>query len=93
MSRFDLELETVNELFLELSQFATAKTARELKLEESQIDDDKACVLNVLMNDPEKGWGEVSSGLEQNFQDGLNAFNIRFKDGTEHRISFKIEEI
>lgn len=29
-----MELETVNKLFLELSQFATAKTARELELEE-----------------------------------------------------------
>jgi hypothetical protein len=29
-----LELETVNKLYLELSQFVTAKTARELELEE-----------------------------------------------------------
>lgn len=29
-----MELETINKLFLELSQFATAKTARELELED-----------------------------------------------------------
>ena len=29
-----MELETVNRLYLELSQFATAKTARELELED-----------------------------------------------------------
>lgn len=29
-----MQLETVNKLFLELSQFATAKTARELELED-----------------------------------------------------------
>lgn len=29
-----MELETINKLYLELSQFATAKTARELELEE-----------------------------------------------------------
>lgn len=60
---------------------------------DSSIDDDKVCVLNVLMNDPEKGWGVVSSGLEQDFKTGMNVFNVRFKDGSEHRISFKIEEI
>lgn len=60
---------------------------------DASIDDDKACVLNVLMNDPEKGWGVVSSGLEQDFKTGMNVFNVRFKDGSEHRISFKIEEI
>lgn len=88
-----MELEIVNKLYLELSQIATAKTARELKLEEAQIDEDKACVLNVLMNDPEKGWGTVSSCLTHDFQTGLNKFNIRFKDGTERCISFKVEEI
>jgi len=33
-----MELETINKLFLELSQFATAKTARELALEK-ELDD------------------------------------------------------
>jgi hypothetical protein len=32
-----MELETVNRLYLELSQFATAKTARELELEDLLI--------------------------------------------------------
>lgn len=30
----DVELETINKLYLELSQIATAKTARELELED-----------------------------------------------------------
>lgn len=88
-----MELETVNKLFLELSQFATAKTARELQLEADAIDEDKANVLHVLMHDPDKGWGKISSGLTQDFQNGLNSFNVRFDDGTEHCISFKVEEI
>lgn len=29
-----MELETINKLFLELSQFATAKTAKEIRLED-----------------------------------------------------------
>ena len=33
-----IELETINKLFLELSQFATAKTARELALEKELED-------------------------------------------------------
>lgn len=88
-----MELETVNKLFLELSQFATAKTARELKLEADAIDEDKANVLNVLMCDHEKGWGKISSGLTQDFQTGVNAFNVAFDDGSEHRITFRVEEI
>lgn len=32
-----MELETINRLYLELSQFATAKTARELELEDLLI--------------------------------------------------------
>ena len=32
------ELETINNLYLELSQFATAKTARELQLEQALAD-------------------------------------------------------
>lgn len=88
-----MELETVNKLFLELSQFSTAKTARELQLEADAIDEDKANVLNVLMRDQDKGWGKISSGLTQNFQTGFNSFNVRFDDGTEHCISFKVEEI
>ena len=33
-----MELETVNKLYLELSQVATAKTARELELEERELE-------------------------------------------------------
>lgn len=33
-----MQLETVNKLYLELSQFATAKTARELELEKQFAD-------------------------------------------------------
>ena len=88
-----MELETVNKLFLELSQISTAKTKRELQLEANAIDEDKANILHVLMHDRDKGWGEISSGLTQDFLTGLNSFNVRFDDGTEHRISFEVEEI
>lgn len=33
-NQINMELETINKLFLELSQFATAKTKRELELED-----------------------------------------------------------
>lgn len=88
-----LELETINKLYLELSQFTTAKTARELALEKELINEDKANVLRVLMHDKDKGWANISSGLTQDFESGLNSFNVRFEDGTEQCISFKVEEI
>jgi hypothetical protein len=95
-----LELETVNKLFLELSQFATATTAKELKLQSeieglknNQLTQDKKCILEVLLYDSEQGWGEISSGLTSDHVTGTNSFNVRYKDGSEYRISFRVSEI
>jgi hypothetical protein len=72
---------------------SSAITPRELALKADAIDQDKANVLNVLMRDPDKGWGKISSGLTQDFETGMNSFNVQFDDGSEHCISFKVEEI
>jgi len=95
-----LELETVNKLFLELSQFTTAATAKELMLQkeidvlkEHQLTQDKKCILEVLLYDSEQGWAEISSGLESDHVTHTNSFNIRYKDGSEYKISFRVSEI
>lgn len=95
-----MELETVNRLFLELSQITTATTAKELKqqkeiehLKASQLTQDKQCILEVLLFDKEKGWAEISSGLTSDFTANTNSFNIRYKDGSEDKITFSIGEI
>ena len=88
-----MELETVNKLYLELSQFATAKTAREIKLEESQVPPDVLLALNILMGDDELGWAEISSGLTQDFANNKNSFDIRYGDGSEYNVTFSVSRI
>lgn len=95
-----MELQTVNKLFLELSQFATATTAKELELKreiqdlkENQLTQDQKVILDVLLFDKDKGWAEISSGLTSDFKANTNSFNIRYKDGSEDRITFSISEI
>lgn len=46
-----------------------------------------------MLCDPDKGWGKISSGLTQDFQSGLNSFNVRFNDGSERCISFTMSDI
>ena len=88
-----MQLELINKLFLELSQFATAKTERELQLESEALDGDKLSVLGLLMHDSQRGWGELSSGLTQDFDKGQHSFNVRFTDGTEQRVTFNVTEL
>lgn len=87
-----MELEIINKLFLELSQIATAKTAREIKLEKEFVDERYTDILAFLMFDLEKGWAKISSDLETQ-GNGFNVFKIRFEDGSEHEIEFKISEV
>ncbi len=95
-----MELETVNKLFLELSQFTTATTAKELatqkeikELKKHQLTQDQKIICEVLLYDREKGWAEISSGLTSDFKANTNSFNIRHKDGSEYRVTFSIVEI
>ena len=90
-----MDLEIVNKLFLGLSQITTAKTKRdlELELEDAAIDSDKATVLNLLMRDPDLGWGAISSGLTQDFQAGIVSFDLRFSDGSGRRVTLSVSEI
>ena len=61
-----MKLETINRLYLELSQISTSKTARELELEW-----EKDCLLNACqaayrkhhVSDESIGWDELSSIL------------------------------
>lgn len=88
-----MELETINKLYLELSQIATAKTAKEMALEKDVLPRDAVTVAHVLLHDPDLGWPVISSGLHQDFRGGPSGFNIRYSDGSEYRVSFKITEI
>jgi len=64
-----MELETVNKLYLELSQIATAKTAKELALEDAIVGRDglltacQAAYRKHHMDDDSIGWDELSSML------------------------------
>lgn len=86
-----MELETINKLFLELSQFATAKTARELELERDSMDQDKANVLKLMMHDNKKGWAKISSELSCTFGDC--SFDVKFDDGSKQRINFSVDDL
>lgn len=61
-----MELETINRLYLELSQVATAKTARELRLAES--DKRRGKLLADIFNDPET---ELRRDLNSRLSDEL----------------------
>lgn len=54
---------------------------------------DKDVISGLILFDSEKGWGSISSGLTANFEANINSFNIRFKDGTEHRVEVRINEV
>lgn len=70
------------------------KTAKEIELESKLIkNQDIVTVGKLFLYDPDKGWAEVSSGLHQDFQGGLSSFNVKHKDGTEYRVSYKVEEV
>lgn len=89
-----MELETINKLYLELSQIATAKTAREIELEGKILkNEDILTVGHLFLHDHDKGWAKISSGLDQDFQGGMSGFNVRHDDGTEYRVSFRVQEI
>ena len=77
----------------ELSQITTAKTKRELELEDATLDSDKATVLNLLMRDPDRGWGKISSGLTQDLQAGITSFDLRFSDGSGQRVTLSVSEM
>ena len=90
-----METETLSKLFLELSQLLPdTKTAREIELEKRLLtNEDLVSVGHLFLHKREKGWAKFSSGLDQDFTGGLSGFNVRYDDGTEYRVSFKIEEI
>ena len=90
-----METETLSKLFLELSQLLPdTKTAREIELEKQLItNEDLVTIGHLFLHDPDKGWAKISSGLDQDFQGGMSGFNVRHDDGTEYRVSFKVEEI
>lgn len=94
-----MELQAINKLYIELSQFATATTAKEFELKreiqdlkERQLTQDQKVILEVLLFDKEKGWSEISSGLTSDFKANTNSFKVRYKDGSEDRITFSISE-
>lgn len=89
------ELETINKLYLELSQIATAKTKREIELENeiSSTPDLLNQIAHLFLFDKDLGWAEISSGLNQDFVGGFNSFNIRYRNGDEFKITFKVKQL
>ena len=87
-----MELETINKLFLELSQFATAKTEREIHLEKNQISKDQRVVSNLILHGGKSGYGRISSCLVQDFVTEDNHFNVTYEDGTTYRVTITIKQ-
>ena len=88
-----METEILNKLFLELSQLLPdTKTAREIELEKRLLsNEDVLAIGGLFLCDYDKGWAKLSSGLYQDFTGGLSGFNVKYDDGTEFRISYKID--
>lgn len=87
-----MELETINKLFLELSQFATAKTKREIELEKNQISKDQRVVSDLILDGGKSGYGRISSGLIQDFVTRENHFNVTHPYGTTYRVTITIKQ-
>ena len=90
-----METEILSKLFLELSQLLPdTKTARELGLEKRLFsNEDLLAIGGLFLHDPDKGWAKLSSGLDQDFTGGLSGFNVKHDDGSEFRVSYKIEPV
>ena len=63
------------------------------ELAENKLTQDQKCILDLFLYENSKGWGEVSSGLTSDFNTNTNSFYVRYKDGSEYRIEFKISEV
>lgn len=72
-----MELETINKLYLELSQIATAKTARELKLEELLR---SACAIAERKGEGTH-WGRFIASVNLLGLNGVTARTYRLLDG------------
>lgn len=68
-----MELETINKLYLELSQVATAKTKRELELEELLR---SACCI-AERNGEGTHWGRFADSIRQKGLNGVTARTYR----------------
>lgn len=88
-----MELETVNKLYLELSQIATAKTEKEIALESRCMNETTANILKAMAWDSRQGWGKLLPIPKSFHKDGLTSFIVRYEDGSEKKVSFKVEEI
>lgn len=89
-----MELETINKLYLELSQFATAKTANEIKLEQAlkYLSENAGLTYHfisklILGEGDEKA--EIFGGLMQDFKTNTHSFNIKQKDGQCFSVSIR----
>lgn len=88
-----MELETIDKLFLELGQIATAKTAREIASEKREITIDEKILSNLILRGDDNKPGEISSGLTADFAANTNVFNVQYQDGIEYRVTVKMEKI
>ena len=65
---------------------------RKASIESIGLRESHANILKVMTFDHDKGWGEISSGMTQDFKTGSNSFNVKFDDGSENTITFKVDE-
>lgn len=72
-----MELETINRLYLELSQFATAKTKRELELEELLR---SACAIAERKGEGTH-WGRFADSIHQKGLNDITARTYRVLEG------------
>lgn len=76
----------LTECFVENSQGKTIDKAVTFAMGNSRRKKDAKQISELFLYDEDRGYGEISSPLEK------DSFNIRFKNGSESKISFKIEE-
>lgn len=88
-----MELETINKLYLELSQLATAKTAREIELAKSSATRDGKIIAEIILMADDGEMAVICSDISKNPAQGVTNFRIRYEDGAEYFVSIRVEEI
>lgn len=64
--------------------------------EENRKNDVEKCqniVSRVVLYDDQKGWGVICSGLTSDFKTNTNTFDIKYEDGSQHRVTLKFDEL
>lgn len=84
-----MELETVNKLYLELSQIATARTAKEIYLESQLPGRDEMILSALVLGDLDGGKGKITKQLQN--PDGFE-LEVLHANGMIKKVEVKITD-